>query len=176
MKNLIRKAKEGDSKAVESIINKYMPLVLSEASKYHIPGYEYDDIVQHCFLSIIKAIKLYKIGQTSFSSFVSKVVKNNNVNLLLSKIKHNREIQNDELLDNGLKNYSFTIEDEVIAYEMVENLNKAIIDLEYEDRKVIIDFFINKKQLNTIALELEKTYRQVYYIKENAIKKVKRRL
>jgi DNA-directed RNA polymerase specialized sigma subunit len=38
MEELIIKAKKGDSMATEAIINKYMPLVISEASKYHIPS------------------------------------------------------------------------------------------------------------------------------------------
>jgi RNA polymerase sigma factor (sigma-70 family) len=97
MEELIIKAKKGDSIATEAIINKYMPLVISEASKYHLPGYEFDDIVQHSILSIIKAVMLYKIGAKSFSSFVSTTVKNNNINLLKGTIKHHKEVQNQSI-------------------------------------------------------------------------------
>lgn len=153
-----------------------MPLVISEASKYHIPSYDFEDIVQHSILSIIKAIMVYEIGRTSFSSFVSKIVKNNNVNLLLSKMKHNREVQNEELFDNGVNNYLFTLEDEVIAYDMVENLNKAINKLDSKDRKVIMDFYVKRKALKAIAEEYGITYRQAYYMKKNAINKIKKLL
>ncbi|SHH20204.1 sigma factor, partial [Clostridium grantii] len=122
MKDLIIKAKQGDSMATETIINKYMPLVISEASKYHIPGYEFEDIVQHSILSIIKAINLYNINSNSFSSFLAITVKRSNINLLKGTIKHYREVQDETILNNSIDLYGFTVEDEVIAYDMVDKL------------------------------------------------------
>ncbi|GAA0179073.1 hypothetical protein SH2C18_20160 [Clostridium sediminicola] len=173
MEELIKKAKSGDCSAVEEIINVYMPLVINQAHKYKIPGYDHEDIVQHSILSIIKGIKLYKVGDTSFSSFIAKVVKNNNVNLLKSKMKHNREVQNEELLNDMPSENSFTVEDQVIAYDMVLNINKAIAKLDSTERKVIVDFYIKRKKLKAIADECKITYRQAVYIKENVISKMR---
>jgi DNA-directed RNA polymerase specialized sigma subunit len=123
MENLLKKAKNNDWKAIQEIINKYIPLVLSESSKYEIPGYDFEDIVQHSILSIIKSIKLYKISLNSFDSFVATNLKLNNIKLLKSKMKHNREIQNLNNMGDTEDNYLFTIGDQTIAYNLVEHLN-----------------------------------------------------
>ncbi|SHI01017.1 sigma-70 family RNA polymerase sigma factor [Clostridium grantii] len=174
MEKLIIKAKQGDSSATEAIINEFMPLVINQAYKYKIPSYDYEDVVQHSILSIIKAIQIYEIGDTSFISFVSKIVKNNNVNLLLSKMKHNREVQRQEILDGSADNYLFTLEDEVIAWDMIKSLNKAINKLNDVDRKIIIDFYFKRKDLKSIAAEQGVSYRQIHTLKKNAINNVKK--
>ncbi len=176
MEDLIRKAKEGDSKATETIINKYMPLVLSEASKYHIPGYEFDDLVQHSILSIIKAINLYNINSNSFSSFLTTTVKRSNINLLKSKIKHYREIQNSININNLEGNYPFTVEDQYIAYEIVEKLSDCINELSYLEKMLIIEFYINRRPLKVIAKENNLKYQKAYEIKKSALNKLKRQM
>jgi RNA polymerase sigma factor (sigma-70 family) len=176
MDELIIRAKQGDASATEEIINNYMPLVINQACKYKIAGYEYEDLVQHSILSVIQAIQLYEIKHTSFASFVAKVVKNNNINLLLSKMKHNREVQSEEVIKDSLSNYYFTLEDEVIAYDMVKSLNEAINKLEHKDRKVLVDYYFKRKQLKIIAEELGLTYSQTHSLKKNALINIKKLL
>lgn len=176
MEELILKAKEGDSKATETIINKYMPLVLSEASKYHIPGYEFDDLVQHSILSIIKAINLYNINSKSFSSFLTTTVKRSNINLLKSKIKHYREVQSSTSIDNFEGNYSFTLEDEYIAYEIVEKLSECINVLPCLEKMLIVEFYMNKRPLKVIAKEYNLKYQKAYEIKKSALNKLKKQI
>lgn len=122
MKELILRAKNGDSQAIEEIIKKYTPLAINEASKYHIPDYEFNDLVQHCYLSIIKAIKLYKIGSNTFGDYVLMSVRNNMKELLRHKIKHNRERPMSYDLRMNSTEYLFTIEDQVIAFEQIQTL------------------------------------------------------
>ncbi|SHH24453.1 sigma-70 family RNA polymerase sigma factor [Clostridium grantii] len=176
MKDLIIKAKEGDSIATETIISKYMPLILSEASKYHIPGYEFDDLVQHSILSIIKAINLYNINSNSFSSFLATTVKRSNINLLKSKIKHNREIQDSTNINNVEGNYPFTVEDQYIAYEIVEKLSEGINELSCLERMLIIEFYINRRPLKVIAMENSINYQKAYEIKKSALNKLKKQI
>jgi RNA polymerase sigma factor (sigma-70 family) len=174
MEDLIKKAQAGDEQAVEKIINKYMPLVISEASKYHIPGYDFEDIVQHSILSIIKSIMLYNVGSKSFSTFMSNTVKNNNINLLKGTIKHHREVQDQSILDNIIHGYGFTLEDEVIAHDMVDKLTEALNKLANMDKQVIVDFYIKRKKIKDIAKEYGVLEKEAYAMKKLAIKKLKR--
>lgn len=176
MKDLIIKAKEGDSKAAEAIINKYMPLVMSEASKYHIPGYEFEDKVQHCILSIIKAINLYELNSNSFSSFLTTIVKRNNISLLREKIKHNREVQNTDVINNSKDVYSFTLEDQYIAYEIVSKLKDKIKELSEIEQLIVIEFYINRRQLKIIAKENNMSYPKTFEIKKRALIKLKKQM
>lgn len=174
VQDLIRRAKSGDTNATEEIINKYTPLVISVASKYHIPGYEFDDLVQHCYLSIIKAIKLYKLGTSSFGAYVSMSVRNNMKDLLRNKIKHNREVPSSDALEMNSIEYLFTIEDQIIAYDQIEKMEIALKKLEYQYRKILVDYYINNKKLKNIAEEIDIPVKEVYYIKKKALKNLKK--
>ena len=117
MEDLVKKAKTGDEEAVVEVINKFKYLILKEASKYHIPSYEFEDLVQHGYLSVIKAIEMYKLGSNSFNGYCINTIKTNFKALLKGKIKHYREVPNAEPISIGAAtDYSFTLEDEVIAY------------------------------------------------------------
>lgn len=174
MNDLIRRAKSGDSDAITEIIKKYTPLAVSVASKYHIPGYEFDDLMQHCYLSIIKAIKLYKIGTSSFGAYVSMSVRNNMKELLRNKIKHNREVPSSDALEMNSVEYLFTIEDQVIAYEEIQKMETALKRLEFEDRKILVDYYINNRKLKDIAEEIDIPVKEVYYIEKKALKNLKK--
>lgn len=176
MQELIKKAKDGDAIAVEQIIDKYTPLAINQASKYHIPSYEFEDLVQHCYLSIIKAIKLYEVETNSFSSFVARVVKNSMKDLLKCRIRHNREVPSSEYLENNVDEYLFTIEDQIIAYERLESVERALKKLPLENRKILIDFYIRRKKLKTIAEEMRVSYKKAFLLKKDAINKLKKLL
>lgn len=126
MENLLIKAKNNDGKSIKKIINTYMPLLISESSKYKIPEYDFEDIVQHNILSIIKSIKLYKLGSNSFDFFMEANLKLNNMNLFKRKMKHNREIQNANTIERVEDNYLFTIEEQGIAFELAKRIKKNI--------------------------------------------------
>jgi RNA polymerase sporulation-specific sigma factor len=109
--------KTGDEEAVGEVINKYKYLILKEASKYRIPSYEFEDLVQQGYLSVIKAIGRYKLGSNSFNGYCIRSIRTNFKALLKGKIKHYREVPNAEPISIGVAaEYSFTLEDEVIAY------------------------------------------------------------
>ncbi|MBZ9609322.1 sigma-70 family RNA polymerase sigma factor [Clostridium estertheticum] len=117
MEKLVEKAKTKESGATEAIIEKFKYLIFKEASRYHIPGYELEDLVQHGYLSVIKAIDMYKLGSNSFNGYCINSIRMNFKALLKGQIKHFREIPNNEMLDfDTAGHYEFTLEDEVIAY------------------------------------------------------------
>ena len=55
MEKLVEKAKNKDEVATGEIIEKFKYLILKEASRYHVPGYDFEDLVQHGSLSVIRA-------------------------------------------------------------------------------------------------------------------------
>ena len=116
MEKLVEKAKNRESGATEEIIEKFKYLIFKESSRYHVPGYELEDLVQHGYLSVIKAIDMYKLGSNSFNGYCINAIKLNFKALLKGQIKHFREVPNNEMLDfDTVANYEFTLEDEVIA-------------------------------------------------------------
>ncbi|WP_366927959.1 hypothetical protein [Clostridium sp.] len=47
MEKLVEKAKNKEDRATEEIIEKFKYLIFKEASRYYIPGYDLEDLIQH---------------------------------------------------------------------------------------------------------------------------------
>ena len=174
MENLVAKAKNKEGNATEEIIEKFKYLIFKEASKYHIPGYELEDLVQHGYLSVIKAIAMYKLGSNSFYGYCITAIIMNFKALLKGEIKHFREVSSNEMLDfDTAGNYEFTLEDEVIAHEEVKKLYSALDKLEPLEREIIERYYILEHSLGEIACDGDKSYYQFARLKKKALKKLK---
>lgn len=175
IEELVRKAKTGDEEAIVEVINKFKYLILKEASKYHIPSYELEDLVQQGYLSVIKAIGMYKQGSNSFNGYCINSIKTNFKALLKGKIKHYREVLNEEPISiDAAANYNFTLEDEVIAYEEVKRLYAALEKLDPLERNVVERFYLHEENLKEIACEGNHSYYDYVRIKSKALEKLKK--
>ena len=174
MEKLIERAKNKDEIATGEIIERFKYLILKEASKYYVPGYELEDLVQHGYLSVIKAIAMYKLGSNSFNGYCINAIKMNFRALLKGEIKHFREVPSDEMtcFDNP-SDYEFTLEDEVIAYDEMKKLYEAIDKLKPEERSIIERFYFLDQSLVEIACEGEKNYHQFALAKKKVLKKLR---
>jgi len=174
MEKLVEMAKSKEGGATEEIIEKFKYLIFKEASKYHIPGYELEDLIQHGYLSVIKAIAMYKLGSNSFNGYCITAIKMNFKALLKGEIKHFREVSSNEMLDfDTAGNYEFTLEDEVIAYAEVKKLYAALDRLEPLEREIIERYYILDQPLGEIACDSDKSYHQFARIKKKALEKLK---
>jgi DNA-directed RNA polymerase specialized sigma subunit len=59
---LIREAQAGSTKAANKLCKMHTGFIRLVASKYHISGLEYDDVVQLCYDGLLKAIKDYDLN------------------------------------------------------------------------------------------------------------------
>ncbi|MTK12529.1 MAG: sigma-70 family RNA polymerase sigma factor [Clostridiaceae bacterium] len=174
IEELIKRAKDGDSTAVNEIINKFNCFVIKQAAKYRIPSCDFDDLVQHGYLSIIRAVYLYKIGRGSFITYCTSAVINNFKALLKNEIKNLREVQDDNMID--LKVHDFTLEDEVITYDEVQKVTKALDKLQGIEKNIIKVVYIKGKTLKEAAAECDLNYRKAIEIKKEALNKLRKYL
>ena len=173
MYNLLEKYRNGDMSALNEIIENFNPLILKEASRWRIGCYEYEDLVQHGYLSVIKAVNMFKGEESKFVPYCINAIKTNYKALLKGEIKHHREIPDENISDKG-NEYFFTIEDEIIAYENINELYKALDKLTSEEKEVINSFYIKNNSLQKVANSIDKSYNSVRYIKNKAIKKLQK--
>lgn len=174
MEKLVEKAKTKERGATEEIIEKFKYLIFKEASRYHIKDYELEDLVQHGYLSVIKAIAMYKLGSNSFYGYCINAIRMNFKALLKGEVKHFREVPNNEMLDfDTAGDYEFTLEDEVIAHEEVKKLYAAIDTLEPLEREIIERYYILGQSLGEIACDSDKNYHQFARIKKKVLEKLK---
>lgn len=173
MYKLLCEYKRGNNKVLEKIIENFTPLILKEAAGYKIKCYDYEDLVQHGYLSVIKACNMYSGNGEDFIPYCIKAIKNNYKALLKGEIKHHREIP-DEYILNKAEDYMFTLEDEVIAYEKVKELYDVLDKLSSNERYIIGSFYIENKAMGEIASTTSKSYNEVRYAKDKAIKKLQK--
>lgn len=174
IEELIKRAKAGDSTAVNEIIEKFSYFLVKQAAKYRIHSYDFDDLVQHGYLSVIRAVHLYKIGRGSFTTYCTNAVINNFKALLKGEIKHLREVQDDNMID--LKIHDFTLEDEVIAYDEAQKVRKALDKLQGIEKNIIKAVYIEGKTLKEAAAECDLNYRKAIEIKKEALNKLRKYL
>lgn len=172
MYEYVKRYKQGDEKVLSVIIDKFAPIVFKEASKYKIKCYDYNDLVQHGYLSIIKAVNMYKGDGRSFNFYCIKAIKQNFMALLKGEIKHHREMPTEK----EIYPYKFTIKDEILAYEKTKILNKALNSLDPLEKSIFYDFYIKEDTLKNIAKENNRSYNNIKYRKNKLILKLRNNL
>ena len=171
VEELVRKAKDGDENALGEIINKFNYFVIKHASRYKVPSYDLDDLIQHGFLSIIKAVHQYRLGSNNFTTYCNNAVVNNYNALLKGQIKHYREIQNEELL--SIQPYQFTLEDEVIAHEETKKMIQALKEFDDIEKSIINGVYFENKTLKEVAITCNINYRKAMGIKKKTLNKLR---
>jgi len=117
---------------------------------------------------------MYKLGSNSFNGYCINAIRLNFKALLKGEIKHFREVPNSDMLDfDGLGNYEFTLEDEVIAYDEVKKLYVALEKLDHFERTILERYYIMGHSLGEIACDSDKSYHQFARIKRKALDKLK---
>lgn len=171
MEKLIKSAKLGNSQAMETILNKFNYFIMKHARKYIIPSHDFEDLIQHGFLSIIRAVQLYKLGSNNFTTYCNNAIINNFKALLKGHIKHFREVQNQEFLNAQM--YDFTLEDEVIAHDETLRVIKILNSFPEEEKNIISGVYLQNKTLKEVAATCNINYRQAVEIKRKALNKIR---
>ncbi|MGO5066581.1 MULTISPECIES: sigma-70 family RNA polymerase sigma factor [unclassified Clostridium] len=174
MYKLLEKYRNGDVGALNAIIEKFNPLILKEASKWRIQCYEYEDLVQHGYLSVIKAANIFQGEESKFVPYCINAIKTNYKALLKGEIKHHREMPDAYILEKYDDEYMFTIEDEILAYEKTKEIYEALGKLTPKEKQIVNGYYIKNNSLNKVAIDTNKTYNSVRYTKDKAIKKLQK--
>lgn len=114
MTNLILRAKEGDSKAMDEIINENVGLVWSVVKRFSNRGYELEDLFQIGCIGFVKAVKKF---DTSFDTQLSTYA----VSMIIGEIR--RFLRDDGMIKIGrsLKEIAAKVK-EIKSQTQFENL------------------------------------------------------
>lgn len=151
IEDLVRRAKDGDEEAIQAVIEQYKPFVMKCCHKFSIPSYDFDDLVQYSYLSILKAIRLYNFGKVHFTSYVMTAIRNNLGDLLRKNVKQYREVNHQESFEMDYPDEGFDLERELVEKESIGELNAAIDRMDSEDREILEEFYLKKMPLRVIA-------------------------
>lgn len=114
MKNLILRAKDGDSKAMDEIINENVGLVWSVVKRFSNRGYELEDLFQIGCIGFVKAVKKF---DTSFDTQLSTYA----VSMIIGEIR--RFLRDDGMIkiSRSLKEIAAKVK-EIKSQTQFENL------------------------------------------------------
>ena len=178
MKELLKKAKEGDRASIEALLNKFEPLIKKSSRKYYINGYEQRDVKQLAYMATLKAIKKFDTEKSNyFPLYVKRTIQNSIYKeLLKSKEKFNVNKTNKELKPiteiENIEDKSINIDEEIIKKERREILINLINKMAPEERELIIEIFIEEKTLKKYAEEKNMKYHRVFYLKKKILQKI----
>ncbi|WP_251862550.1 sigma-70 family RNA polymerase sigma factor [Clostridium sp. Marseille-Q2269] len=172
MHELIKKIRQGDINSLEKIVDDFTPIILKEASKYNIKSYYYEDLVQHGYLSVIKAVNIYKGEDEDFKSYCVESIRESYKELLKDEIKHHREIQDESIFGKNEQEYLFTVEDEVLAYEKTQQVSKVLQTLTPVEQGLIQGTPVEDKKKKKVSKKHNKSYNNIGYQKERIVKRL----
>lgn len=148
LKNLILKAKNKDQTAMEELINEYKYLIIKQASKVHVRGYEMEDLIQMGNITLMRCLEKYTSEKGNFTAYVSYAIKNNFNYLIRQRAKDN-EVQTIEApIETNLRIEDTLIadastEDSFIEKEMYKLIKREVDNLQDNLRDLITFIYIN---------------------------------
>ena len=172
--HLIELINSGEYKYLQFLINRYMPYIISVASRYNAGGLDTEDFIQEGILAIFSAVKSFDSEKASFKTFVTLCI-DRAMYTALSKAtgaaKHIPDslispIDDIELADTNSPE-SIIIEKE--NYDALANsIKKELSDFEYR----ILCEFLSGKSYADIAETLQVTVKSV----DNALRRIRTKI
>ncbi len=166
----ILKAKKGSMEAKEKIIERYKNFVYKEALKTKIYNFDIEDMIQIGTFTILKCIDTFdenKNKNKNFTSYVTRAIKNNYLDLLLREKKRHGKNTSDEVLGE-IADKSNT-EDSVITSIEASKLHKAFDKLNVNDVELISQLYFHGATIKEVAENLNVSYTTIYRRKTKAL-------
>lgn len=139
-KELVARAKEGDSKAFDLLVKKYQFKVVNLVSRY-VRSEEAQDVAQEAFIKAYRGLKSFR-GDSAFYTWMYRIAVNSAKNYLLSASRRHSEytvdVQDAEYFDDATMLRDTASPDRVLlTEELEEKVFEAIRQLP-EDLKTAI--------------------------------------
>lgn len=175
---LLMKALQGDKKAIEEIINRLQPLIISSIKRYYNNTKEYEDLIQDGNIMIIQSLKDY--DESKGAHFLG-YIKSNLKFLYLNKhrtktfVSLNEPVgydKEEEIIDL-LVSEDKEVLDLIIDNERNVRLIKAIDNLTSRQKEVIIYYYVKEFSIDKIAELLGVSYRTIVNTKTRALDNLK---
>ena len=179
---------DGDSRAVEYLLNRYKNFVRSKARSYFLIGADHEDIVQEGMIGLYKAIRDYRADkQASFRAFAELCVTRQIITAIktATRQKHiplnsyvslNKPLYDDEsdrtLLDVIIEGKTSSPEDLLISQENLQTINLRIGEVLSDLEQDVLAAYLDGKSYQEIAKMLGRHSKSI----DNALQRVKRKL
>lgn len=181
LEKLAFKAQEGDKKSLEDLIIYFKPYIINQARLTYIKDHTLDDLIQIGYVSLMKAIKMYKPLNKNFNYYALASIKRNFYYLIRQKARYNYEYSMDYETGEGLTlgdsiENDFNLEEEYLKKETNSELMKSLKLLNIEDQEMIKWVYFDKKTLMEYSKLKGVTYHKLRYRLTQVLKKLREHL
>ena len=171
MEELVKKSREGDPVAVQSLLEDFTPFIISTARKLYIANHDLEDLIQIGRLSFLTALRKYDISRDfCFPAYAVNAVKNNFHHLIRKAAERNYE--RDSSVLEGLPS-STDIEEEFLKNETSALLMQSLEKLPAEDRALIEWFYFRSGSIKEYAESNSLTYNSIVKKKQRILNRLK---
>lgn len=156
LNSIVLQAKKGDNKAMEKIIEKFTPFILKQCKNIYIKDYEIEDLIQIGQISLVNAVKNFKIEKKKdFTGYAICSIKNNYKCEIRQKCKFNYEISLNSS-DNICNMIEMLPSDEIIEDDYISKLDAqylytCLAKLVKEDRELIEWIYLKQKSIKKFS-------------------------
>jgi RNA polymerase sigma-70 factor (ECF subfamily) len=129
-RSLVRRALKGDRRAFGALVDRYQKPIFNVALRIAKNPEDAEDIAQTVFMKAYQKLDGFD-EQYRFFSWIYRIAINESLNFANRRRTH-------EALDPGIQTETSSPEEEVIKLDAEERVGDAILELEPEDRAIII--------------------------------------
>lgn len=183
LNDLVSMAKEGDNKALQKIIERFMPFIGKITKSVYIKGMDEDDLRQMGCISIMHAVEKFDLEKSkNFTSYVTTAIRNNYYYEIRKKGNERFNISLETPIEDGLTledvlQGEIDLEDDYLEKEQREALQGAIKYLTLEEKELLLVIYKNTKgALKEYAKIKGLSQSGVYKRKNNLFKKMRKLL
>ncbi len=185
---LVEYVREGDSGALEYLINKYKNFVRAKARSYFLIGADHEDIVQEGMIGLYKAIRDFKGDKlSSFKAFAELCITRQIITAIktATRQKHiplnsyvslDRPIYDEEsdrtLLDVISGNRVTDPEELLINQEEFDDIELKMGEILSDLERKVLMLYLDGRSYQEISIDLNRHVKSI----DNALQRVKRKL
>lgn len=186
--HVVELCQNGDTLAVEYLLNKYKNFVRSKARSYFLMGADHEDIVQEGMIGLFKAVRDFRPDKlSSFRAFAELCITRQIITAiktatrqkhipLNSYISLNKPIYDEEsdrtLMDVIVEGHVDNPEELIISQEDLHGINMQMAEMLSKLEKDALSLYLDGKSYQEIAHILGRHAKSI----DNALQRVKRKL
>lgn len=156
IEELVKKAKANDEVAKKLLYSEFKPFIINLAKKTYIPQYDLNDIINECYISLFKCLKLYNPSTHRFVAYATFGIKNNLNYLIRKSLSSNHHNKNTDLsfndnLDSYLITDNFDVCESLMHTDNIRLTSDAISKLTSTEKELIDFIFLKNNTIKKYA-------------------------
>lgn len=172
--DIIQRAKNGDSLALEELVSQYKGLVRTFANRFYLVGGDKDDLLQEGMLGLYLAVTNYDQTKGSFPAFAELCIKRQ----IVDAVKRDSASKNKPLSNYVDLDFALNVEDDsnplesLLHKEYAQKVAKVIAESLTPFERTVITLFSQGYSYDDIAEKTNKSYKSVDGALQRARKKL----